>query len=299
MSGRPPKHRGLVAVAAGVAAGAVALLMSFGASPASADDTSTAHEVTGTSVATLDNATNLSGDKGGDCTDKVCKRIPWCPSGSPSSSPNKPEVDLPDDAPLVMIDGEGGDNEPHCVKVPKISSKCCVADESGKANVHVAVSNPNKHGGLFIRIWIDGHKAIAKWVPAGQTVKFVFTDVANGSYKVHGAVKVGGKDSSVWCVFKFGHDTIRVNCASPSPSHSSSSPSPSVSASASASASTSPTPGGEQSPQPSLSPVGNDQPQLPVTGSHTGIIALGGVALAAAGALLFFGFRRRKLTEQA
>lgn len=250
---------------AAFAAIAATVVLSWGlaTAPAAAEDPSTGTlDTSVTSVQTAQGET-----KGDECTGDKCKKINWCDYRPNGQAP----VGLASDAPMVLL-GNEKDGTPSCVKKPKVEYKCCVADQSGKADISVKVTNYNSFK-MKVRVWVDSGTPVSKWVDGNSSATYNFSGIANGDHVIHASVWAGGE---TWCKFK--DKEVTVKCASPSPS-TSASPSASVSPSVSTSPST--TPGG----------------QLPQTGAPVGLIATGGILTAAAGAGLLLIARRRRDSE--
>src|SRR5688572_6632439 len=162
------------------------------AAPASATNNTGTVDTGQTSV-----YTDPDGRGGDECQAGKCERVNWCDGKGKNPGP------LTDDAPLVDK-GKGGEPKPECIKRPVVEYRCCVADQNGTANVDVVVTNHAKRGYTF-RAQLGDGRPVVKWVAAGATVHFRFTDVANGQYRLRVSVKTQDK---AWCLFKV--ETITV-----------------------------------------------------------------------------------------
>lgn len=270
----------------GLAAVAAIVTVGFGllAGPANATDGNSGSVDTSTTTVTTDLGAFTDKDKGGDdqCTGDKCERYNWCDGRGANPHPGK----LADDAPIVLTKGgDKGDDEPRCIKRPKIDYKCCVVTDEGNVN-NVVVTNRAEYP-FKIKVQIGDSEPQVQWVKAGETAVFTFQDVKNGEHELVAAVWAGGRS---WCVFK--KKTITVDCPTPTTP----SPSPSVTPSASPSVSTSPsvTPSASTSTTPAPGGGGGDnEPQLPVTGASLGWVMTAGVLLVLGGSTLFFVRRRR------
>ncbi|HVI68848.1 MAG TPA: LPXTG cell wall anchor domain-containing protein [Magnetospirillaceae bacterium] len=255
--------QGLAALAATVATGLLVLGLSTAPAAATGDPNSGTIDTSVTSLATAQPQAETKGD---ECTGDKCKKIPWCPPNG------QPPVGITADAPMVLL-GDDKTDTPTCVKKPKVEYKCCVADESGTASIHVVVTNYNPFK-MRVKVGLDDGTPIVKWVNGNDKATFVFANVNNGVHEIHASVWAGG---DTWC--KFVDKRITVKCAPPSPSQS---PSPSPSETQT------------ESPGPSASTNPGDQ--LPQTGSSILPLAGGGaLALATGIGMVFFGRRRRDL----
>lgn len=274
---------------AGLVAVAAMTMMGLGlmAGPATATDGNTGSVDTSTATVTTNPGVFTDKGQGGDddlCTGDNCKKINWCDGGGRNPHLNK----VTDDAPMVLTRGGDKGDEHRCIKRPQIDYKCCVPTDKGNVNA-VAVTNRAKYP-FKIKVQLGDGEPVVRWVKPGETVDFRFKDVANGEHKLVAAVWAGGRS---WCVFKVKH--ITVNCPKPTPSTSSPTPTPSVSTSTSPSTSPSVSPSASTSTTPAPGGGGGDnEPQLPVTGSSTGVVVGLGSLLVVAGGVMLFVYRRHR-----
>lgn len=258
----------------------------MGTSPALASDGSNSSpSVSSTQEVQPEGLVNGPNGSDGQCTQDICKRIPWCDSTNGAVSNDSPYVAL-----------SKGDGAPRCVQKPHVSKVTCCED--GVGNVIVWVHNPNTFK-LKVGVTIDGGTPEVMWVKPGETAEYKFDHIANGNHVIRASVWV--KDN-VWC--NFAKLKLCVECTSPSPSHSPShSPTPSSSPSASHSASPTPSHSHSASPTPSeshsagvLPPINHTGNSLPITGAPTAMIAGVGLFLVGGGFLALVLSRRRKAT---